>query len=66
MSANVSHIPVSLAKNTGGPACASAKVLVRGYFVLLNKCNTMQMRPASTKMPVMTPRSVGKSDAIVV
>lgn len=56
--------PVSLANMTGGPECASAKCRVRGYFVLLNKCRTMQISPASTKIPVDTPRSVGRSAAI--
>lgn len=53
--------PVSLANITGGPECASARWL-RGYLVLLNKCKTMQIKPASTAIPVETPRSVGRSD----
>lgn len=57
-----SSIPVSLANITGGPWCASAKCRVRGYFVLLNKCSTMQMSPASTAMPVVTPSRVGRSE----
>lgn len=56
---------MSLANITGGPECASAKCRVRGYFVLLNKCKTMQISPASTAMPVLTPSSVGRSDVIV-
>lgn len=50
----------------GGPACASANVRARGYLVLLKRCKTIQIRPASVNMPVITPSNVGKSDAIVV
>lgn len=57
-------IPVSLENIIGGPACASAKCLVRGYFVLLNKCKTMHIKPASTAMPVVTPSNVGRSEPI--
>lgn len=37
----------------------------RGYLVLVNRCNTMQMRPAKTAIPVETPRSVGRSEVSV-
>lgn len=33
-----------------------------GNLFLLNKCSTMQIRPASTAIPDVTPRRVGKSD----
>lgn len=46
----------------GGGRFASPKFRGRGYFVLLKRCNTMQMRPASTAMPVETPSSVGRSE----
>lgn len=57
-------LPVSLANIIGGPWCASAKCRVRGYLVLLNRCRTMQMRPANTAIPVVTPKSVGRSEAM--
>lgn len=46
----------------GGGILASPKLRCLGYLVLLNRCNTMQMRPASTAMPEETPSSVGKSE----
>lgn len=61
---SVIFLPVSLANIIGGPLWASAKCRVRGYFVLLNKCRTMQMRPARTAIPVVTPKRVGRSAAI--
>jgi hypothetical protein len=63
---HIKLIPVSLANITGGPECASAKCRVRGYFVLLKRCNTMHMRPASTAIPVETPSRVGISDVMLV
>lgn len=41
---------------------ASPKLRCRGYFVLLNRCSTMQMSPASTAMPEETPSNVGRSE----
>lgn len=38
--------------------------LLLGYLVLLIKCNTIQINPARTAMPVETPSNVGKSDVI--
>lgn len=58
----VGCLPVSLANIIGGPECASAKWRVRGYLVLLNRCRTMQIKPASTAIPVVTPRRVGRSE----
>jgi len=46
----------------GGGILASAKFRCLGYFVLLNKCNTIHIRPASTAIPVETPNNVGKSE----
>lgn len=56
--------PVSLEYIIGGKL-VSLKFRVRGYLVLLNKCNTIQMRPARTAIPVDTPSNVGKSDVNV-
>lgn len=56
--------PVSLEYIIGGAKFASAKFRCLGYFVLLNKCNTIQIRPASTAIPVVTPNNVGRSDVI--
>lgn len=55
-------LPVSLEYIIGGAKLASAKLRCLGYFVLLNKCNTIQMRPANTAIPDVTPKSVGRSD----
>lgn len=46
----------------GGGIFASPKFRCLGYLVLLNRCSTMQMRPASTAMPEDTPSNVGKSE----
>lgn len=59
------QLPVSLEYMIGGGKLLSVKCRCRGYFVLLNKCKTIQMRPANTAIPVDTPNSVGKSDVNV-
>lgn len=58
-------VPVSLEYIIGGGKFASPKLRCRGYFVLLNKCNTIQIRPVRTAIPVVTPSRVGKSDVNV-
>lgn len=55
-------LPVSLEYIIGGGKLASPKLRCLGYLVLLNRCNTMQIRPASTPMPTHTPSSVGRSE----
>lgn len=56
---------MSLEYNIGGGKFELLKFRCRGYFVLLNKCKTKQMRLANTAMPVVTLKSVGKSDVNV-
>lgn len=57
-------IPVSLEYMMGGGILASGNWW-RGYFVLLKRCKTIQIRPAKTAIPVETPNNVGKSDVSV-
>lgn len=59
------HIPVSLEYIIGGGKLLSVNCRCRGYFVLLNKCNTIQIKPPKTAIPVETPSNVGKSDVNV-
>lgn len=58
----LSHLPVSLEYMIGGGRFASPKFRGRGYLVLVNRCNTIQIRPVSTAMPVATPSRVGRSE----
>lgn len=58
-------LPVSLEYNIGGGKFELLKFRCRGYFVLLNKCKTKQMRLANTAMPVVTLKKVGRSDVNV-
>lgn len=57
--------PVSLEYIIGGGKLLSLKCRCRGYLVLVNKCKTIQMRPANTAMPVETPSNVGRSEVSV-
>lgn len=50
-------LPVSLEYIIGGGKLLSVNCRCRGCFVLVNKCKTMQIRPASTAIPVETPNS---------
>lgn len=58
-------VPVSLEYIIGGAKFASPKFLWRGYLVLLNKCRTIQIKPARTAIPDVTPSSVGRSDVMM-
>lgn len=56
----IPNIPVSVEYIIGGCNVASPKLRCLGY--LLNKCNTIHIRPANTAIPVVTPNNVGRSD----
>lgn len=58
------YLPALFEYITGGGILASPKFLCRGYFVLLNKCKTIHIKPARTAIPVVTPNSVGKFEVI--
>lgn len=58
-------LPVSLEYMIGGGKLLSLKCRCRGYLVLVNKCNTIQIKPAKTAIPVETPKNVGRSEVSV-
>ena len=66
LSGSRGRVPVSLEYRIGGGRWVSAKWRCLGYLFLLNRCSTMQMRPASTAMPDVTPSNVGRSEVMTM